>query len=174
MPKQFHSRNKIWNRKAIKVNNSYLCAMTNTKYPQKPPAGAFRVTVERVVKHDSRERMHYEYAYTVEAAPTGNDFLDHLAALVTRHGNVSAATYAAMIGITAPQLNATLAALSGAGLLEWTDEFAGSVAEALLAATNWRVKRVAEAALMSSPRAFNAFFRRRYKCTPQEWRWAHR
>jgi AraC-like DNA-binding protein len=148
--------------------------MTQTQYPKKSPAGAFRVAVERGVVHDSSERMHYQDTYTVEVVPTGCDFLDHLAALVVGHGNRSAKTYAAMLGTTERHLNATLATLSGAGLLDWTDEFAGAVGEALLGGTNWQVARVARAALMSSPRAFNYFFRRRYKCTPQQWRWNNR
>jgi AraC-like DNA-binding protein len=148
--------------------------METDKYLKKSPAGVFRGAVESTVKHDSRERMHYEYSYKVEIVSTGCDFLDHFAALVTRHGNVHAKHYAAMLGVTEKQLTATITALSGAGFRDWTDEFAGAVAEALLRGTNWQVARISRAALMSSPRAFNYFFRRRYKCTPQEWRWANR
>ncbi|MDR2883470.1 MAG: helix-turn-helix domain-containing protein [Alistipes sp.] len=145
--------------------------MKEAPYPPKSPAGAFTVTVERTVVYDSRERMHHEYSYTVAAAPSGCDFLDMFAALVTRRGNSDAKHYAAWMGVDARRFNATVHTLSGVGVLAWTDEFAGAVATALLRQTDWPVARVARAALMSSPRAFNSFFRRRYGCTPQQFRW---
>ncbi len=153
------------------MNDFYLYTMQATPYHKKSPAEAFSVSVERTIVHDSSNNMHYEYSYTVTVVPTGCDFLDHFAAMVTRHGNCPTKHYAAMLGLTEKQLTTTLMALSGAGIVDWTDAFASAVAEALLSGTNWQVKRIAEAALMSSPRAFNYFFRRRYKCTPQEWRW---
>ncbi len=144
------------------------------KYPKKSPEGVFRVAVERSVEHDTREQMHYEYTYTVETVPTGCDFLDLFASLIMRRGNVPAKQYATRLGVTEKQLTGTLAALSGANFRDWTDAFAGAVAETLLRETNWPIARIARATRMSSSRAFNYFFLRRYKCTPQEWRWANR
>lgn len=148
--------------------------MEQTKYTRIRPETMFRVTVERTVKHDSRERMHYEYTHTVEVAPCANDFLALFAALVARHGNRHASFYAPAMGVDERQLTVTLQTLSGAGIRDWTDAHGSAVAEALLRGTNWEVGRVGKAARFSSGVTFSRFFRRTHGCTPQEWRWSNK
>jgi AraC-like DNA-binding protein len=47
----------------------------------------------------------------------------------------------------------------------------GMVAEALLRETDWQVARIAKEARFTSAGVFCRFFRRRYGCSPEEWRW---
>jgi AraC-like DNA-binding protein len=145
--------------------------MEQTKYTQIPPAGMFKVTVTRTVVHDTRTKMHYEFAYTVEASLTQNDFIDLFASLVIAHGKMPAKSYAAMMGVGVRPLETTLATLSGAGFPEWTDAFVRAVAEALLRETDWQVGRIARAAGFGRVSIFSRWFRSKYKCTPLDWRW---
>ncbi|MDR2911068.1 MAG: helix-turn-helix domain-containing protein [Bacteroidales bacterium] len=156
------------------VKNTIFAGMEQTKYTQIPPAGMFKVTVERTVKHDSRTKMHYEFAYTVEASPTENDFINLFASLVIAHGKCPATTYAAMLGVGVRPLETTLATLTGAGFLEWTDAFVCAVAEPLLRETDWQVGRIAQAAGFGRVGIFSRWFRSKYKCTPLDWRYANR
>jgi AraC-like DNA-binding protein len=128
------------------------------------------VTVTRTLVHDAANKMHYEFAYTVEAAATRNDFIDLFAETVIRHGKMPVKTCAAAMGVGVQQLQMTLLTLSGAGILEWMDAFAGAVSEALLRQTDWKVMRIAAAAGFGRLNVFSRWFRARYKCTPGEWR----
>ncbi len=145
--------------------------MNETKYLPKSPGAVFTARVERTVKHDTREKMHYEYTLRVEAAPTGCAFLDLFARHVMTIGKAPAAVFAKRMGVEELPLTITLTTLSGVGIREWTDTFAGTVVELLLRETDWRIGRIAEAAHFTSLTVFSRWFRRRYRCTPQEWRW---
>ncbi len=145
--------------------------MNETKYLPKTPAAVFTARVERVVVHDSRTKMHYEYTLRVEATPTGCEFLDLFARHVMLIGKAPAEVFAARLGVGELQLTTTLATLSGAGIREWTDTFAAAVVERLLAETDWKIGRVAEAAHFTSLTTFSRWFGRRYKCAPHVWRW---
>jgi AraC-like DNA-binding protein len=138
------------------------------------PEGMFLVTVTKSLVPDTMVRLHYEFAYTVACRPSPNDFINQFAELVCRNGKKPAKTYAAMLGVGELQLVEALHALSGAGIREWTDAFAQAVGEALLRDTNWTIGRVAQEARFTSLSIFSRFFRKKYKCTPQEWRWAAR
>jgi transcriptional regulator GlxA family with amidase domain len=121
--------------------------------------------------------MHYEFAYTVEARPTENDFINLFASLVARHGKMPAKSYAAMMGVDALGLAMTLATLTGAGIREWTDAFVRAVAEPLLRETDWQVGRIAAATGWSGKGGhaiFSRWFAHRYRCSPLDWRWANR
>lgn len=150
--------------------------MTQTKYTQIRPEGVFTVAVERTVKHDTREKMHYEYTFRVEARATQNDFIDHFARLVARHGKCPGKTYAAMMDIDESGFKAALTAITGAGIREWTDAMAAAVAETLLRETSLPVGDIARAAGFigrGGRGTFSRWFRERYKCTPLDWRWGN-
>jgi AraC-like DNA-binding protein len=151
--------------------------MSETRYTPIRPEGTFTVAVERTVRHDSRERMHYEYAFRVEARATTNDFVDHFARLVAAHGRLSGKACARMMGIDETGFKAALAALTGAGVREWADTFAATVAETLLRETSLPLGDIARATGFTGRGgrgSFSRWFRDRYKCTPREWRWANR
>lgn len=143
-----------------------------SKYKQIHPEGMFKATVERTIKHDSREKMHYEYSYTVEIAPCTNDFLTLFAKQVTLYGSRRPKFYAPIMGAeTGLRLTTTLQTLSGVvEVRDWTDAFASALTEALLSETNWGMDRIAKAAHFYSPAAFSRFFQRTHDCTPKEWR----
>ena len=122
--------------------------MTQTKYTQIGPVGVFTVAVERAVKHDSRDKMHYEYAFRIEARPTQNDFIDHFARLLAAHGKAPGVSYARMMGIDETLFKAALTAITGAGIREWTGTFAAVVAKTLLRETSLPVGRIASAAVV--------------------------
>lgn len=143
----------------------------DTKYTKIPPTGMFTVTVGRSLKQDTSETFSYEYSFKVEAGHSENDFINLFVKLVVAHGKRSAATYAAMMGVSELQLTTTLLTLSGVGILEWTDTYAGAIAEKLLLETKWQVKRVAKEAGFSSQGVFGKFFYRRYGYSPSKWRW---
>jgi hypothetical protein len=46
---------------ALRSACTIFAGMEQTKYTQIPPAGMFKVTVTRTVKHDTRTKMHYEF-----------------------------------------------------------------------------------------------------------------
>jgi len=135
------------------------------------PEGMFTVRVERSVKHDSREKMHYEYSYTVDLKPCACDFVSAFANLVRTMGKRQAVVYAECFGVSERQLKATLETLTGAGPREWADTFACAVSEALLRETNWEAGRIGQAVGIGSVTVFSRFFRRIYGCSPLEWRW---
>lgn len=145
--------------------------MADTKYIQIQPEGMFIVTVERTVKYDTLTKMHYEFSYTVALRPTANDFINQFAALVVAHGKQQGKVYASLLGTSNHGLTVTLLTLTGAGVREWTDAFAGAVSEALLRETDWQVGRIARAVGFGSVSLFGRWFGKRYKRTPLEWRW---
>lgn len=148
--------------------------MKDTKYIQIRPVDMFRVAVGRSVKHDSSEKMHYEYTHTVEVVPSECRFLNLFAALVARHGNRSSAFYAAAMGVGERQLQITLQTLSGAGIHDWTDAHGSTVAETLLRDTNWEIERIGRATHFLSAVTFSRFFSRTHGCSPMKWRWSNK
>jgi AraC-like DNA-binding protein len=113
----------------------------------------------------------------VTARPTRNDFIDRFAALVIAHGKRPAKTYARLLGTEVWLLKATLKALSGVGIRDWTNALAAAVAETLLRETSLPMGRIAAAAGWPSPNGgtiFSRWFAQRYRCTPLEWRYANR
>lgn len=140
------------------------------KYIPIRPEDRFKVAVERTVKHDSPDKIHYEYTYTVEVVPSECSFLNLFAALVVRHGNRNTSFYAPAMGIEEYQLHVTLQTLSGAGIRNWTDAYANVMAETLLRETDWRVGRIAQEAHFLSTTTFDRFFHRTHHTTPKQWR----
>lgn len=131
----------------------------------------FVVQVERVFKQKSRHKLGYEYTYKVDFRPTNCDFVAQFAELVAKLGKSPAIVFATRMGIDEQQLVVTLATLTGAGVREWCDTFAYAVGEALLRETDWSVESVAHAVGFSSTGLFSRFWRKKYKCTPRQWRW---
>jgi AraC-like DNA-binding protein len=133
----------------------------------------FAVVVERTVKQDRGNKLHYEYGYRVEVRQTANDFIDLFARLVVRHGKRPAKTYARLLGTDEALLKATLRLLSGTDVRGWTDALARAVAETLLRETYLPVGRIA-AAVGWSVGIFSHWFRRQYKRAPLDWRYMNR
>ncbi|MDR2937115.1 MAG: hypothetical protein LBU80_07240 [Rikenellaceae bacterium] len=88
--------------------------------------------------------MHYEYTFRIEARATTNDFIDLFARLAPP--TASCPAYTRMMGIDEHGFKAALAALTGAGIREWTDVFAAAVSEALLRETPLPLGDIARAA----------------------------
>ncbi len=147
--------------------------MNKRTYKLITPAEVFAVSVESTLHQVTPLTMSREYTLRVEVRPTGCEFIDVFARLVAAHGKQQAEFYADRMGVETMKFLATLITLSGVEAREWGDVFAATVVEALLSQTDWRMNRVAEAARFSGPIVFSQWFRRRYKCTPQEWRRAN-
>lgn len=144
--------------------------MEQTKYKPINPREVFAVTVKRIIRHDMREKMYYEYSVNIKVNPTGSEFIDLFAGLVVRHGKLRAADFAAMMGVPDYKLRITIDTLcGGVGILELTDIYLCVVVEALLSQTNWKMVRIAQQVKLSVG-LFNQFFTRCYNCTPTKWR----
>lgn len=149
-----------------------------TKYTQIRPEDVFTVTVERTVKHDTREKMHYEYAFTVKVCKTQNDFINLFAELLVRHGRHPASFYAELMSVNERGLMTTLQTLTGVGIREWVDAFAAKVSETLLSETTLSIGEIAIAAGWSSQvnglSCFSRWFEKCYNCSPFKWRQENR
>lgn len=144
--------------------------MNERPYKLINPAEVFSATVEVTMKKVTALKMRREYTCNIEVKPTGCEFLDVFARLVAAHGKKREPFYATRMGVEGNSLHATIIALSGVRVNDWSDVFASTMVEALLSKTNWPISRIAETAHFSGPIVFNQWFRRKYKCKPHEWR----
>lgn len=105
--------------------------------------------------------------------PSGNTFIDHFMPLLHAGGALPVEYYAKELEVSVSDLNGAIKVLAGMSVAKFIEDYSLEMAKYMLAHSKSEIRSVAQRCGYSPSGLFRVF-RRRFKMSPEDWRWNYR
>ena len=105
--------------------------------------------------------------------PSGNTFIDHFMPLLHAGGALPVEYYAQELEVSVSDLNGAIKVLAGTSVAKFIEDYSLEMAKYMLAHSKSEIRAVAQRCGYSPSGLFRVF-RRRFKMSPEDWRWNYR